>query len=243
MLRFFTTGTQIICINIVGMERMVSYFIFYTQCVIILFSFICSIALSINKKRLVDKILCSYVFIGFVEMCLLILDLNQIIHIKSANLINNISTIIGFNLLSIYLIKSEVLLRSKSFFFGFNIVVTLLIIYFLIAYPKESTEMNLKVFSIYHFALLFYSIYFLISVVTNDQVDNKSNESNESKFWLSIGIFICSVLSIPVSIYHGFYSELTSEEFNNFYLSALTPLGFIFLYLGVLRAIFSSYKN
>lgn len=222
------------------MERMVLYFVFYTQCIIILFSFISSIVLSINKKRLVDKILCSYVFIGFVEMCLLILDLNQLIQIKTANLINNISTIIGFNLLSIYLIRSEALLRSKSFFFGFNIVVTLLIIYFLIAYPEALTEMNLKVFSIYHFALLFYSIFFLVSVVTNDKVDNKSNET---KFWVSIGIFICSVLSIPVSIYHGFYSELTSKDINNFYLSAFTPLGFIFLYLGILRAIFSTYNN
>ncbi|MEY4702935.1 MAG: hypothetical protein RIR96_832, partial [Bacteroidota bacterium] len=62
-------------------------------------------------------------------------------------------------------------------------------------------------------------------------------------FWISIGIFICSILSIPVSLYHGFYFKINSDNNVNYYLSALIPLAFIFQYLGILKATIISYKN
>jgi hypothetical protein len=231
-LRFFTTGTQIICINIVGMERMV-FFGFYelanfTLYVTMLFGLKLFFQRNIPKDY--NVILLYQIGTSFVLIYSDFVYFNLFFSKRTFDTVQLFFPIFHFFLLGIFVRKSSKKSSNKQYGdFIFYLFLTLLFFLFFI----DQKKLQYYSAAISNFGLLVLCFFYYFSyVVSKVEILNYKSYS----FTIVTGIFLGSGISIPIYLFSNIFSRVDYPEL--FYsISIIAPVTSIILYFSFFKSL------
>ena len=214
------------------MINVVAIFFFSIQCIMIVWSFISSI-MFINKNSNTNLrffvLYTSVSVLVMVPMVLMIFSRFKLIHydinFSFADSINNYSLLFNYIFLSVFIIYSMPGYKLAKLIWGLFFVFFVLILNSL--FSNISSIPSYTAFAINHFALIIFSIIFLVKLFFNLP---ETNVIDFPIFWIVIGVLSCSVINFPLFSLLDLLSKLKENNVNTWWLTNLRPLGYSIMY-------------
>jgi hypothetical protein len=214
------------------MINVVSITFFSIQCIMIIMSFLSSI-IFINKKSIRSLrffvIYTSVSMIVMVPMILMIFSRFRLIHydinFSFADSINNYSLIFNYLFLSVFIISSMPGYKSNRLLWILFFVFLAFVINSLFSNIPSIPSYN--AFAINHFALIVFSMIFLIKLFFNLP---ETNVVEYPLFWVVVGVLSCSVINFPLFYLLDVLTKLNENSDNTWWLTNLRPLGYSIMY-------------
>jgi len=215
------------------MHHKIILFVFHFQCLVILISFFSSFLLlnEIRVKKMRWFILHNT--IAVIVMIPMFLFANQYYNFPFATQLNNLSLIFEFSFLSIFILYHIDIKRLWGvllFFVFLSATILSLVIY-------RQSNLNYTAFSVNHFGLFIFCTIFLIRFFKNG---SKSKIIECPEFFVVIGVFILSVMSLPTLIIADFvgndYIKIST------FLCTLPNISFAIFHIFLIISFLCSYR-
>lgn len=174
--------------------------------------------------------------VAFSVMVPLYLSYHHFFLIPFAEKINSFSVVFEFSFLSLFLTFHMSTRMKKNLLIIVFLVCLFWILFILITSNQESIDYT--AFSVSHFGLLIFSIFFLGDFFKKE-IDKKISDYPE--FFVSIGVFVLSSISLPVII----IADFVGNEFikQSTFLCILTNTSFTIFHLFLIYSFLCSIKK
>lgn len=213
------------------MNRIISFFFFDLQCLLVLLAFIFSVPLIKYSNQKIMKLFIIYTAIGVIVMIPLFLMSHSFYPLSFANELNNYSLIFSYAFLSIFLIK--IMPDKKGLLLLWTIFLILLSTIVINILSNNIYNPNHSAFAINHFGLIIFSLVYLFKTFNN--ISNK-NILDFPEFWIVMGVFFCSTVSFPIYSLLDFFLKDSFLFKHSFLLSYAPTFSYSIMYLLFIKA-------
>ncbi len=195
------------------MSKSVFDTIFNIQAICIFSSFL--ISLRLVKNNNIPRYLTGFFWyptIAFLTIIPAFFTLNYSLGLFSlSKILNNISIVFHFVLLSIFILRAMPGEVNKKFIVTLIIVFLILILYFLAI--SDLTKRNTFIFGVTNFGLILFCVIYYYQLFNNIPTLNLLLEPS---FWIVTGVFFCMSIQIPITLTIDYLKERI--QLNNYYL-------------------------
>ena len=208
------------------MTRVMAFFFFDLQCLLVLLSFLFSIPLIKYSNQKIMKSFIIYTTIGLIVMIPLFLMSHSFYRISFADKLNNYSLVFGYSFLSVFLIK--IMPDKKGQFLLWIIFFILLFVIIVDIFSNNSYSPIHSAFAFNHFGLIILSLVYLYKTFNNI---SDINILHLPGFWIVMGVFFCSTVSFPIYSLLDYFLKDSFLFKHSFLLSYVPTFSYSVMYL------------